>query len=38
MLELAFQGMIEGIDTKEKSAHPSYKDMEQILKEKQTMR
>ena len=30
MLELAFQGMIEGIDTKEKSAHPSYKDMEQL--------
>ena len=30
MLELAFQGMIEGIDTKEKSAPPSYKDMEQL--------
>ena len=30
MLELAFQGMIEDIDTKEKSAHPSYKDMEQL--------
>ena len=30
MLELAFQGMIEDIDTKEKSVHPSYKDMEQL--------
>ena len=30
MLELAFQGMIEDVDTKEKTAHPSYKDMEQL--------
>ena len=30
LLELAFQGMIEDIDTKEKSVHPSYKDMEQL--------
>ena len=30
MLELGFQGMIEDIDTKEKTAHPSYKDMEQL--------
>ena len=30
MLELAFQGMIEDVDTKEKSVHPSYKDMEQL--------
>ena len=30
MLELAFQGMIEDIDTKEKNAHPSHKDMEQL--------
>ena len=30
LLELAFQGMIEDVDTKEKSAHPSYKDMEQL--------
>ena len=30
MLELAFQGMMEDVDTKEKSAHPSYKDMEQL--------
>ena len=30
MPELAFQGMIEDVDTKEKSAHPSYKDMEQL--------
>ena len=27
MLELAFQGMIENIDTKEQVAHISYKDM-----------
>ena len=27
LLELAFQGMLEDIDTKEKIAHPSYKDM-----------
>ena len=30
LLELAFQGMLEDIDTKEKNAHPSYKDMEQL--------
>ena len=30
LLELAFQGMIEDVDTNEKSAHPSYKDMEQL--------
>ena len=30
LLELAFQGMIENIDTKEKAAHSSYKDMEQL--------
>ena len=30
LLELAFQGMLEDIDTKEKTAHPSYKDMEQL--------
>ena len=30
LLELAFQGMIEDTDTKGKSAHPSYKDMEQL--------
>ena len=30
MLELAFQGMIEDVDTKEKSAHPSSKDIEQL--------
>ena len=30
LLELAFQGMIEDVDTNEKSAHPSYKDKEQL--------
>ena len=30
LLELAFQGMLEEIDTKEKTAHPSYKDMKQL--------
>ena len=30
MLQLASQGMIEDVDTKEKTAHPSYKDMEQL--------
>ena len=30
LLELAFQGMLEDIDTKEKTAHPSYTDMEQL--------
>ena len=29
MLELVFQGMLEDIDTKEKTAHPSCKNMEQ---------
>ena len=28
--ELAFKGMLEDIDIKEKTAHPSYKDMEQL--------
>ena len=30
MLELAFQGMLQDIGTKEKSAHPSCKDMDQL--------
>ena len=30
MLDLIYQGMIEDIDTKEKAAHTSYKDMEQL--------
>ena len=30
VLELAFQGMLEDNDTKEKTVHPSYKDMEQL--------
>ena len=30
LLELAFQGMLEDIDTKEKTVHPSYKDKEQL--------
>ena len=30
LLELAFQGMIENIDTKENAAHSFYKDMEQL--------
>ena len=30
LLELAFQGMLEDIDTKGKTAHPSYTDMEQL--------
>ena len=30
LLELAFQGMLDDIDTKEKSAQPSYEDMEQL--------
>ena len=30
MLELAFQGMLEGTDTKEKSVRPSYVDKEQL--------
>ena len=28
--ELTFQGMLDNIDTREKVAHPSYKDMEQL--------
>ena len=30
LLKLAFQGMLEDIDTKEKTAHPCYKGMEQL--------
>ena len=30
LLELAFQGMLDDIDTRENVAHPSYKDMEQL--------
>ena len=30
LLDLAIQGMLEDIDTREKTAHPSYKDKEQI--------
>ena len=30
VLELAFQGMLEDNDTKEKTVHPSYKDTEQL--------
>ena len=30
MLDLVYQGMLEDIDTKEKAAHISYKDMEQL--------
>ena len=30
MLQLAFQGMMEDVDTKEKTAHPSCKDIEQL--------
>ena len=30
MLDLAFQGMIENIDTKEQVSHISYKDMETL--------
>ena len=29
-LDMVFQGMLEDIDTKEKVAHSSYKDMEQL--------
>ena len=29
LLELKFQGMLEDIDTREKTAHPTYTDMEQ---------
>ena len=30
MLDLVYQGVIEGNDTKEKAAHNSYKDMKQL--------
>ena len=30
LLELKFQGMLEGIDTREKVAYSSYTDMEQL--------
>ena len=30
LLELKFQGMLEDIDTREKIAHPSYTDIEQL--------
>ena len=30
LLELAFQGMLEDIDAREKTAHPSYTGMEQL--------
>ena len=30
LLDLIYQGIIEDIDTKEKAAHISYKDMEQL--------
>ena len=30
LLELTIQGMLDDIDTREKVAHPSYKDMEQL--------
>ena len=30
LLNLAIQGMLDDIDTREKIAHPSYKDMEQL--------
>ena len=30
LLELAFQGMLDDIDTREKVAHRSYKDVEQL--------
>ena len=30
LLELAFQGMLDDIDTREKVAHHSYKDVEQL--------
>ena len=30
LLELKFQGMLEDIDTREKVAHPSYTNMEQL--------
>ena len=30
VLEMVYQGMLDDIDTKEKVAHSSYKDMEQL--------
>ena len=30
VLEMVYQGMLEDIETKEKAAHSSYKDMEQL--------
>ena len=30
LMDLAIQGMIDDIDTREKVAHPSYKDKEQL--------
>ena len=30
LLDLAIQGMLDDIDTREKVVHPSYKDMEQL--------
>ena len=30
VLEMKFQGMLEDIDTREKVAHPSYKDIEEL--------
>ena len=27
---MKFQGMLENVDTREKVAHPSYKDMEEL--------
>ena len=30
ILEMKFQGMFEDIDTREKVAHPSYKDKEEL--------
>ena len=30
LLDLAIQGMLDDIDTREKTAHPSYKDKEQL--------
>ena len=30
-MDLAIQGMLDDIDTKEKVAHPSYKDKEQLV-------
>ena len=30
LLDLAIQGMLDDIDTREKVAYPSYKDMEQL--------